>query len=101
MSFASTLGRETPQTVWRTQEALGARLMLAIPFGARVDDMLGFISVMGDKDLGLPVLTLCVDRPTGGAIVSTVVFDSTDRYTDFVSRLLVDSAMKFEVAALD
>lgn len=101
MSFASTLDKETPQTVWGDQEALGARLMLTIPFGAKPEDMLGFISIMGNKDLDFPVLTLCVDRPVGGAIVSTVVFDSTDRYTDFVSLLLVDSALNFEKSDLN
>ena len=95
MSFASTLNKETPQTVWGTQEALGARLVLTIPFGSKTEEMLGFVSVMGDSHSLLPVLTLCVDRPAGGAIVSTIVFDSTDRYTDFLSLLLADSVTSF------
>ena len=101
MSFASSLNEETPQSLWESQQALGGRILLTIPFGSSHEKMLGFISVMGDKDSELPILTLCIDKPAGGAIVSTVVFDSIDRYTDFVSRLLVDSALNFEVAELN
>ena len=97
MSFASSLDKETPQSLWKEQEALGARLILTIPFGVKPENMLGFVSVMGAID-DFPVLTLCVDKPAGGAIVSTIVFDSSDRYADFLSLLLVDSALHFEEA---
>jgi hypothetical protein len=99
MSFSSPIN-DTPQTIWEEQKSLGARMMLTIPFGSSPEKMLGFISVIGDRSSELPVLTLCVDKPSGGAIVSTVVFDSSDRYNDFVSKLLVDYAVNFEISDL-
>jgi len=39
---------------------MGARLMLTIPFGVPTEDMRGFVSVMGSKEIHLPVMTICV-----------------------------------------
>ena len=94
MSFSSNLKTETPQSLWSKQEEIGARMMLTLPFGSRVDQMDGFISVLGDKD-ALPVLTICVKKPTGGAIASTVVFSSPGEYIDFIDRIHLDSYLMF------
>jgi len=99
MTFASKMNEDTPQTVWEEQEALGGRLLLTIPFGVSVEEMQGFISVIGKNDYDVapfPVLTLCVGKPVGGAIVSTVVFPSADLYIDFVDSLHCDTYSFFE-----
>lgn len=95
MTFASPINSETPQTLWEKQLALGARMMLTIPFGSSMKDMQGFISVMGDEGADLPVLTMCVEKPTGGAIVSTIVFPSSKRYLKFIDSIHVDSLLHF------
>lgn len=99
MTFASKLDEDTPQTVWEEQEALGGRILLTIPFGASVGEMKGFISVIGKYDYDVapfPVLTLCVEKPAGGAIVSTIVFPTSDLYISFVDRLHSDTYSYFE-----
>ena len=74
MTFAAPVNEKTPQSVLKEQLDMGARLMLTIPFGSSVEDMEGFVSVMGSKDVHDPVMTLCIGKPTGGCILSTIVF---------------------------
>lgn len=99
MTFASKLDKETPQSLWKDQEALGGRLLLTIPFGSSSEDMQGFVSALGgkedDKEFFFPVITLCVEKPSGGAVVSTIVFPSQDLYLDFVDKLHVDAYCNF------
>ena len=99
MTFASTLNKETPQSVWKEQKDLGARLLFTIPSGSSEEDMQGFISTMGSKDnedeFFFPVLTLCVEKPSGGAIVSTLVFPSQDVYLNFIDKIHVDAYTSF------
>lgn len=99
MSFASSLDKETPQSLWAEQEELGGRIITTIPFGVPVDKMQGFISVIGNnlsEDTPFPVLTVCVEKPaSGGAIVSTVVFPSQDIYLDFIENISTDAYYRF------
>ena len=95
MSFAVPLSDKNPQTVWGEQEELGGRIILTIPFGSKVDDMQGFVSIMGSVDDGIPVLTMCVESPSGGAIVSTIVFPSAETYLGFVQSIQNDSLVNF------
>jgi hypothetical protein len=99
MTFASKLDKETPQTLWKEQSELGARLMFTIPFGSPTDSMQGFISVLGsesvEQDFSFPVMTICVEKPTGGAIVSTVVFPDQDIYLDFIDKFHADAYSNF------
>lgn len=94
MSFSVPLSEKTPQTVWDEQEQLGGRLLLTIPFGSPEDQMDGFISVMGSHNK-LPVISLCVAKPTGGSVLSTVVFPSVELYLGFVSSIQNDSLLNF------
>mgnify|MGYP003133237821 FL=1 len=96
MTFAVPVPEETPQTLFKKQVDLGARLMLTIPFGSSVEDMEGFVSVMGSADSHEPVITFCVGKPTGGCVVSTIVFDGTKTYSDFVEKLHNDRYMNFD-----
>jgi hypothetical protein len=99
VTFASKTDKETPQTLWMDQEGLGGRLLATIPFGSPIQQMQGFISVMGSEDeedgLPLPVLTICVERPGGGAIASTLVFPDRDIYLDFIDKLHIDAYLNF------
>ena len=95
MSFASSSDKETPQTLWADQKKLGGRIILTIPFGSKEEEMQGFVSALGSKEEGLPVLTICVEKPTGGAVVSTIVFPSSKSYMDFVTTLWSDSSLHF------
>lgn len=98
MSFASKMDKETPQTVWEEQKALGGRIMLTIPFGSREDRMAGFVSALGTvghSDAPFPVITFCIEKPSGGCIVSTIVFPSNDLYLDFVDKLHSDAYSSF------
>tara|TARA_Y100000034_G_C6548919_1_gene237077 strand:+ start:24 stop:347 length:324 start_codon:yes stop_codon:yes gene_type:complete len=102
--FASKSDEDTPQTLWEDQQNLGARMMLTIPFGATYEEMQGFVSVLGesgDEAAPFPVITFCVAKPSGGAIVSTIVFSSAGRYTDFVERIYVDCYSKFSNKMLE
>ena len=60
--------------------------------------MEGFISVMGSEDTHEPVITFCVGKPTGGCIVSTIVFDGTKTYSDFIEKLHTDRYINFDTA---
>jgi hypothetical protein len=99
MTFASKLDEETPQTLWEEQGSLGGRLLATIPLGSPIEQMRGFISVMGGEDSEdgflLPVLTFCIERPSGGAIASTIVFPNQDIYLDFIDKLHVDAYSSF------
>lgn len=99
MTFASKIDKETPQTLWREQKALGGRLLATIPFGASVEKMQGFISVMGsegtEEELSFPVITFCIERPSGGAIASTTVFPDQDIYLDFIDKIHIDAYSNF------
>lgn len=99
MSFASSIDKETPQSLWSKQEELGGRIITTIPFGVSIDKMQGFISVLGNnesEEAPFPVLTICVEKPaSGGAIVSTVVFPTQDLYLDFIENLSTDAYFRF------
>ena len=96
--FAADI-KETPQSLWEEQEVLGGRMILTIPFGANFKDMSGFISILGENKYGkrtIPIITLCVGKPAGGAIASTIVFRSENEYMSFIDRLHSDCYSKFE-----
>lgn len=95
MSFSVPLNKETPQTLWASQENLGGRIILTIPFGSKVEDMQGFVSVMGSREKEFPVLTVCVEKPTGGAVVSAIVFPSAEKYSEFIQAISTDSLVHF------
>ena len=97
MTFAAPVNEKTPQSVLKEQLDMGARLMLTIPFGSSVEDMEGFVSVMGSKDIHDPVMTLCIGKPTGGCILSTIVFDGTKTYSTFIDKLHSDRYINFEL----
>jgi hypothetical protein len=99
MTFASKLNEETPQSIWEEQQGLGGRMLLTIPFGSDTDDMQGFVSTVGREGFEpapFPVLTFCIAKPTGGAIVSTVVFPTADLFLEFVDKLHCDAYAAFE-----
>ena len=99
MTFASKLNEETPQSIWEEQHGLGGRMLLTIPFGSDVEDMQGFISTVGEAGFEaapFPVLTFCIAKPTGGAIVSTVVFPTSDLFLEFVDKLHCDAYAAFQ-----
>ena len=98
MTFAVPASERTPQSLLKEQVDLGARLMLTIPFGSSTEEMEGFISVMGSEDTHEPVITFCVGKPTGGCIVSTIVFDGTKTYSDFIEKLHTDRYINFDTA---
>lgn len=99
MTFASKIDKETPQTLWQEQERLGGRLLTTIPFGISTDKMQGFISVLGsesnEEGFLFPVLTFCVEKPTGGAIASTIVFPDQDIYLNFIDNFHIDAYSNF------
>ena len=96
MSFAAKLNTETPQTVWKELEAMGSEIMFTIPFKEEVASMAGFCSVTGNEESEYPILTFCVEKPTGGCVVSTIVFPSIDLYSDFAEKLYSDSVKRFD-----
>ncbi len=74
-------------------------MLVTIPFGSSPDKMQGFISVMGD-DRGdnvpcMPILTFCIEKPTGGAIASTIVFPDQGVYLDFIDKIHLDAYSNF------
>jgi len=99
MTFASKIDEETPQSLWKQQEDLGGRLLLTIPFGSTIEKMQGFISVMGSEndetDFSFPVVTFCIEKPTGGAIASTIVFPDQDVYLAFIDKFHIDAYSNF------
>ena len=97
MTFAAPVNEKTPQSVLKEQLDMGARLMLTIPFGSSFEDMEGFVSVMGSKGVHDPVMTLCIGKPTGGCILSTIVFDGTKTYSTFIDKLHSDRYINFEL----
>ena len=102
MTFASKLNSDTPQSLWAEQEALGARLMLTIPFKSSTKDMEGFVSVLGSDNTepnNLPVLSICVAKPSGGAILSTIVFSSQSSYLDFIDAIHLDAYRFFSTSS--
>ena len=99
MTFASKLNEETPQSIWEEQRNLGGRMILTIPFGSDPEDMQGFVSTLGKDDFEpapFPVLTFCIAKPIGGAIVSTIVFPTSDLFLEFVDKLHCDAYAAFE-----
>ena len=100
MTFAAPVKEETPQSVLEKQLEMGGRLMLTIPFGVPTEEMQGFVSIMGSKEIHQPVMTICVAKPTGGSVISTIVFDSTERYLNLLERIEMDRMMYFEVDTL-
>lgn len=98
MSFSAKI-KETPQSLLEEQRRLGARLLMTIPYDAPVDKMQGFVSVIGGvhkEDGLLPVLTICLQNPNGGATVSTIVFRSDSHYLDFIDKLMTDAYLNFK-----
>lgn len=99
MTFATKLDKDTPQTLWKEQEGLGGRLLTTLPFGSSIEKMQGFISVMGSENdeegFSFPVLTFCVEKPSGGAIASTIVFPDQDMYLDFIDKFHIDAYSNF------
>jgi hypothetical protein len=96
MTFAVPANERTPQSLFKEQADLGARLMLTIPFGSSTEDMEGFVSVMGSQESHEPVVTFCVGKPTGGCVVSTIVFDGTRTYSDFIEKIHTDRYINFD-----
>tara|TARA_B100000131_G_scaffold323253_1_gene380979 strand:+ start:1408 stop:1725 length:318 start_codon:yes stop_codon:yes gene_type:complete len=98
MSIAAKTDIDTPQTVWDDIESFGGRLLMTIPFNSSVDKMKGFIAIMGEGsgEDSVPTLTLCVSKPTGGAIISTVVCPNSDNYLDFADKLYTDAYTSFK-----
>jgi len=96
MTFAVPVNERTPQSLFKEQADLGARLMLTIPFGSSAEDMEGFVSVMGSQESHEPVMTFCVGKPTGGCVVSTIVFDGTRTYSDFIEKIHTDRYINFD-----
>jgi len=99
MTVAAKFDEETPQSMWEEQEALGGRILFTIPFNSSIENMQGFISVIGEDDFEpapFPVLTFCIAKPTGGAIVSTVVFPSPDLFLYFVAKIHLDAYSRFD-----
>ena len=94
MNFSAKV-KQTPQELWAELEELGGRLMLTIPFGEDISKARGFISINGDKSC-LPVMTVCIENvSTERCTVTTVVFDSKDRYMNFVTKLWSDNSINF------
>jgi len=99
MTIAAKLDEETPQSIWEEQEALGGRMLLTIPFGADTENMQGFVSTVGKhgyEPAPFPVLTFCIAKPTGGAIVSAIVFPTPDLFLEFVDKMHCDAYASFE-----
>ena len=95
MSFASKIKEETPQTLWEKLKEFDSRILFTIPFNEEESKMSGFCSVTGDLEIEFPILTLCVEKPTGGCVVSTIVFPSSEEYSKFVEKIYIDCATKF------
>jgi hypothetical protein len=103
MSFSAKIN-ETPQTLLEEHRKLGGRLLMTIPFGASIEKMQGFVSIIGgrfSKEETLPMLTICVQNINGKNTVSTIVFNSDDHYIDFSEKLITDTAYNFEKSILD
>jgi hypothetical protein len=88
---------QTPRDILEELVSMGGRLLMTIPFGSSVDDMQGFMSIVGEGEGegSIPTLTFCVSKPKGGAIISTIVYPSSDSYLDFADRMYVDAYTKF------
>ena len=95
MSFASKLNKETPQSIWKELNEMGSKIMFTIPFEETSDKMSGFCAVTGNQETEYPILTFCVEKPTGGCIVSTIVFPSIDSYYKFTEKIYSDSIKRF------
>ncbi len=98
MSFSAKI-KETPQSIIEEQRKLGARLLMTIPYDCTIDKMQGFISVIGghqNNDGLLPVLTICLQNPNGGATVSTIVFRNDSHYLEFTDKLMTDAYLNFK-----
>jgi hypothetical protein len=90
---------ETPQSLWAELNEMNGRILLTIPFGATQEDMQGFISIVGESSAEedtLPVMTFCIAKPSGGIIISTIVYQGGRQYLDFVDRIYTDAYCNFE-----
>ena len=94
MSFSACM-EYTSKEILEEQISIGGRLIMLIPFGSKIDNMSGFVSVLG-REGDLPVLTMCVDAQNGKALLSTIVFKSSDHYMDFVENLYLDANLQFK-----
>ena len=88
---------QTPRDLWEDLLSIGGRLLMTIPFGSSVDDMQGFMSIVGEGEgeSSIPTLTFCISKPKGGAIISTIVYPNSSNYLDFADRMYVDAYTKF------
>ena len=94
MNFANKVDK-TPQELWSELDDLGGRLLMTIPFGVDMEKARGFISINGDSD-SLPILTICVENSlTERSTVTTIVFDSIDRYLDLITKIWSDKTVNF------
>jgi len=97
MSFYSKIPKKTPQDIWKEIQEIGGRIIQTIPFESSIEEMEGFIAVIGKED-ELPVITFCVANPTKDkAIAVNIVFDSTDRYNSFIDNLNIDLFKNFSI----
>ncbi len=88
---------QTPSDILEDLLSMGGRLLMTIPFGSTIDNMQGFMSIVGEGEGSdsIPTLTFCVSKPKGGAIISTIVYPNSDNYLDFADRMYVDAYTKF------
>jgi len=96
MTFAAKANR-TVQDLWKELDDAGSRVLLTIPFGVSIDEAKGFISVTGDVDSELPILTFCVENVLAErCTISTLVFPSKEEYLSFINKIWADHAAYFE-----
>ena len=96
-SVAASVPEKKPIDVLNEQIEMGGRILTLIPFDSTVESASGFVSILGNQDTELPVLTLCVAKPNGGCIVSAVVFPSNREYSSFSEKLYVDCIQNFHL----
>ena len=95
MSFYSKVPERSPQDLWKEISSLDGRLIQTIPYNSSIENMDGFISVMG-KEEELPVLSICVQSPTKEkCLVTNIVFSSKDHYNSFLNSLTIDMIKNF------
>ena len=92
--------KDTIQDLILEQKDMGSRFIETIPYGSSIDNCKGFISVTG-KDSELPVLTFCIAKPSGGSIITNMVFNSVSHFEKFASTMLTDAVSNFSVKTED
>lgn len=94
-SVAATIPEKKPVDILNEHIEMSGRILSLIPFGSTIDEAKGFISILGNRSIELPVLTLCVEKPNGGSVVSSIVFPSNNEYISFAEKLYIDSVQNF------